>query len=156
VLTTDRRRVWAQVREEHLWNGPRPNRESLTAVEESDPRARAGEQPRAGASAQARPRVCSSTVMPVGAGSTSRSSSSWRRTASRASAWSTRGSTGARCFVLPSSSWARRLEGALEATPSRELEPVELRFELTESLRGAIACSEERADALLLKPISKY
>ncbi len=98
VLTTDRRRSWAGIRERRHLQGPnRPASSSMSSSRRSSSSSWRPARLRP-IRAPAKPLVCSCTETRAAAGSTSRSSSSWRRTASPASAWSTPASTGApRC-----------------------------------------------------------
>jgi carnitine O-acetyltransferase len=148
VLTTDRRRVWAQAREQHLRRGPDPNPASLAtveaailllALESGPPPAHAGssEAARLFLHGDARGRWFDKSIQLIVA------------------------ANGVAGFCMEHAGFdgrnaARFAEFLVEAEDSRAdqalgraLAPTELRFEVTEQLSEAIEDSGRRAEALI-------
>ena len=152
LLTTDRRRVWARVREEHLERGHRPTQESLTAVErailllvlESGPppgHPRSTEAARLFLHGDALGRWFDKSMQLIVA--TNGVSGMCMEHAGFD------GSTALRFAEFLVENEDSRAPTAAPAPPGRDLTPIQLRFEPVPPLRAAIARSEQGADALL-------
>lgn len=148
VLTTDRRRSWAQVRERHL--RPGPSYDALRTIEsailvlvlESGPapeHARSGEAARLFLHGDARGRWFDKSLQLIvaenGIGGICMEHAGCD------------GSTLLRFAEF----LAEHEEATYSTDPGRELEPAELRFELTDAAQTAIADAARRADALVTR-----